>query len=123
MLHVEAEGPVVKSFDIIYLQRTVPFSQCPQNVGSAFEMVEHLSLAVMVDIASILFGPDALCQEPVLRLLEAAGNDHAGSGQGGEPERNLARQSVERCEGTIEPPGRTVKIRARTLEHSISSVS
>lgn len=117
---MEAEGPVVKSFDIIYLQRTVPFSQCPQNAGSAFEMVEHPTLGVMVDIASILFGPDALCHERVLLLLEAARKDHAGSGQGGEPERNLASQSVERCEGTIKPQGRTVKIRALTLEHRAS---
>lgn len=98
---MEAEGSVVKNFDIIYLQRTIPFCQCPQNAGSAFEMVKHPSLGDMVDIASILFGPDALCHEHVLLLVEAAGNDHAGSGQGGEPERNLASQSVERCEGTI----------------------
>lgn len=84
-------------------------------------MVEHLTLGVMVDIASTLFGPDALCYERVLLLLEAAGNDHAGLGQGGEPERNLPSQSVEHCRETIKPRGRTVKMRPLTLEHRASA--
>lgn len=84
-------------------------------------MVEHPTLGIMVDIASILFGPDTLCHDHVLRLLEAAGNDHAGSGQGGEPERNLASQSVERWEEKIKPRGRTVKMRPLTLEHRASA--
>lgn len=84
-------------------------------------MVEHLTLGVMVDIASILFGPDGLSHERVLGLLEAAGNDHAGSGQGGEPERKLASQSAQHCEETIEPRGRTVKTRPLTLEERASA--
>lgn len=67
-------------------------------------MVEHLTLGVMVDIVSTLLCPDTLCQEQVLLLLEAAGNDHAGLGQGGEPERNLASQGVEHWEETIRTP-------------------
>lgn len=86
---MEAEGTVVKSLDVIYLQRAVPFTQSPQNSGSPFEMVEHPTLGIMVDVASILFGPDALRHERVLLLLKAAWNDHAGLGQGSEPERNF----------------------------------
>lgn len=64
-------------------------------------MVEHLTLGIMVDIASNFFCPDALCHEHVLLVLEAARNDHAGSGEGDKPERNLASQTVEHCEETI----------------------
>lgn len=52
VLCVEAEGPIVKRLDVINLQWTVPFSQSPQNTGTAFEMVEHPTLGVVVDIAS-----------------------------------------------------------------------
>lgn len=84
-------------------------------------MVDHPTLGVMVDDVSILFGPDAFGDERVLLLLEAAGNDHAGLGQGDKPERNLASQRVERCRATIKPRGRSVKTRPLTLEHRTSA--
>lgn len=67
-------------------------------------MVEHLTLGIMVDIVPTLLCPDTLCQEHVILLLEAAGNDHAGLGQGGEPERNPTSQGVEHWEETIRTP-------------------
>lgn len=83
-------------------------------------MVENLTLGVMVDIASILFGPDALCHDRVVLLLEAAGDDHAGSGQGSEPERNLASQSVECCKEKRQAADKA-GMRPLTFEHRASA--
>uniref|UniRef100_A0A3B5APB1 Uncharacterized protein n=1 Tax=Stegastes partitus TaxID=144197 RepID=A0A3B5APB1_9TELE len=87
-LCMEAEGPIVKGFDVIDLQRAVPFVQI-SHFGSALKVVDYFALAIMEDNASCLFGPDATTQRDTVFVLEAAGNHHTGVCQGAEPEGDL----------------------------------
>lgn len=62
-----------------------------------------MSAAIMVDNAPVFFGPDATCEGAVLLVLEAAGNHHAGAGQGSVSEGNISSQNVDHCKETYKP--------------------
>lgn len=59
-------------------------------------MVKHASLGVMKDKSPIFLGPHALFEVHILRVLEAAGDHHTGTGQACEPERNVSSQNAIR---------------------------
>lgn len=55
LFSMETEGPAVKRIDVINLQRTVSFAQVMWHFGTVLEMVEHVTLAIVVYNAPVDF--------------------------------------------------------------------
>lgn len=97
LFRVETEGPAVKRLNVIDLQRTLSLAQILWHFGTALEMVEHVTLAIMVNNAPIDFRPHATTEDD--GALEAAWDQHAGAGQGRKPKRNVSLQQVDGFKG------------------------
>lgn len=55
LLSVETEGPAVERLNVIDLQRTLSLAQILWHFGTALEMVEHVTLAIVVNNAPVDF--------------------------------------------------------------------